>query len=188
MPPPPTLLKGSCLCSKTSFTSTSFPLRLTHCHCIPCRKLSGGPFTTWADFPSSAITWTSSPATANAATSTTPSTNEPPSNTPTSNNSAPTLRRSSPIATRGFCKSCGSTVSMQYDVEPDVLGLAAGLIDGDCGQGGDVAEVLKGLPQKHIFLKEKAEWFWVERGVDEWEGFSEDWERKVRMKKGGGGV
>ncbi|KAL2367053.1 hypothetical protein RJZ57_008617 [Blastomyces gilchristii] len=48
-----------------------------------------------------------------------------------------------------------------------VLGPAAGFIDGNFGQV-DTAEVLKGLPQKHIFLKEKAGWFGVERGgVDE---------------------
>ncbi|OJD21404.1 hypothetical protein ACJ73_07257, partial [Blastomyces percursus] len=158
MPPPPApLLKGSCLCSKTSFTSTTYPLRLTHCHCIPCRKLSGGPFTTWADFPSSAITWTPSTTSTSSttATSATPSTNDAPKTPTSTNNGAPTLRRSSQIATHGFCESCGSTVSMQYDVEPEVLGLAARLIDGDFDQG-DAAEVLNGLPQKHIFLREKA--------------------------------
>ncbi|KAG5298206.1 glutathione-dependent formaldehyde-activating protein superfamily domain-containing protein [Histoplasma ohiense] len=123
MPLPPTLLKGSCLCSKTSFTSTKLPLCLTHCHCIPCRKLSGGPFTTWADFPSNAISWTPPAAatTAPIATSTTSSTSGNPE-APACGNGMPTLRRSSKIATRGFCESCGSTVSMQYDMDPDVLG------------------------------------------------------------------
>ncbi|KKZ62880.1 hypothetical protein EMCG_02725 [[Emmonsia] crescens] len=172
MPPPPILLKGSCLCSKTSFTSNKLPLRLTHCHCISCRKLSGGAFTTWADFPTSAIAWTPTTGTATSTTST---------------DGKPTLRRSSPIATRGFCESCGSTVCIQYDIDPDVMGVAAGLIDEDCE---NVGEVLTRLPKMHIFLKEKAVWYEINRGgvgeVDEWDGFSEDWERKAEMKKRGG--
>ncbi|OJD19645.1 hypothetical protein AJ78_00377 [Emergomyces pasteurianus Ep9510] len=183
------LLKGSCLCSKTAFTSSKFPLRLTHCHCIPCRKLSGGAFTTWADFPSSAISWAHTTAAAAATTTNNNNYNSGGSTTePTkSTDGKPTLRRSSKIATRGFCESCGSTVSMQYDIEPEVVGLAAGLIDDDFG---NVGEVLKMIPQKHIFLKEKAEWFEIDRRAEgevaEWEGFSEDWERKVEMKKRGG--
>ncbi|OAX84643.1 hypothetical protein ACJ72_00978 [Emergomyces africanus] len=184
MSTPTFILSGSCLCSKTAFTSSIFPVRLTHCHCIPCRKLSGGAFTTWADFPTSAITWT------HTTTSSTTTTSSGGATEPTNiTDGKPTLRRSSKAATRGFCESCGSTVSMQYDIEPDVLGLAAGLINND---NGDVGEVLKMIPQKHIFLKEKAEWFAIDRSaagdVAEWEGFSEDWERKVEMKKGGEGT
>jgi hypothetical protein len=40
----------------------------------------------------------------------------------------PTLRRSSPIAQRGFCRHCGTPLFLQYDASPEVA-LMLGVFD-----------------------------------------------------------
>ncbi|KAK2778661.1 hypothetical protein FQN52_002695 [Onygenales sp. PD_12] len=100
---PPILLTGSCVCKHIQYTSTSLPLSMSHCLCTTCRKSSGGPFQTYARFPSSAITWL--------------------------NNRTPKYFRSSSFAQRAFCDQCGSSLVFAVDGREGVISLAAGSID-----------------------------------------------------------
>jgi len=79
---------GGCLCGAIRYESTEPPNLVGFCHCRMCQKASGGIFLVFADFPGDAFRFTSGQ-----------------------------LRyyRSSEIATRGFCRECGTPISFQYD-------------------------------------------------------------------------
>jgi hypothetical protein len=44
-------LKGSCLCGAMRIELSGKPHRVGICHCLDCRKKSGGIFTSWAIYP-----------------------------------------------------------------------------------------------------------------------------------------
>lgn len=135
-PTPKTILTGSCACQATTYTTTTPPTTLTNCHCTTCRKQSGAPYQTWAQFPLSSVRFTHGA-------------------------EALRSRRASNVATRTACARCGSSVSMRYDFNPGMMGIAAGTID-------QSAEVPR--PARHIYLREKAGWFEVpEDGAERWE-------------------
>ncbi|KAI7194518.1 hypothetical protein KC324_g4900, partial [Hortaea werneckii] len=48
--------RGSCACTRITLESTQFPKSCSACHCIPCQKLSGGPFQAYAETASDALT------------------------------------------------------------------------------------------------------------------------------------
>ncbi|KAH6680165.1 Mss4-like protein [Halenospora varia] len=50
---------GSCLCNEVKYSFTGEPALQAICHCLPCRKISGGPYTTTLVIPASALTITS---------------------------------------------------------------------------------------------------------------------------------
>jgi len=43
-----TLHPGGCLCGKARFEAAAEPLRIVHCHCVFCRRQTGGPLATLA--------------------------------------------------------------------------------------------------------------------------------------------
>lgn len=129
---------GSCACRFIRYTTSHAPSQLVNCHCVECRKQSGGPYQTWAHFHPSQVTYIAD---------------------------SPEYRSSSAIATRSFCPRCGSSLSMAYTAFPDVVGIAAGTLDSGTvngesnGNKGNKGEIPG--PGLHIFLKEKADWFEV---------------------------
>lgn len=54
-------LTGACQCHSVTYTSTVLPIRLTNCHCLTCRKISGTAYLTFANFPTASLTITSQP-------------------------------------------------------------------------------------------------------------------------------
>jgi len=68
---------------------------------------------------------------------------------------------------------------MQYDFQRERIGITAGTFD-----TFDEARGVMGKVEEHIFLKEKAAWFEVpEDGIPKYEGFTEDFERKLEEWK-----
>lgn len=124
---------GSCSCRFIRYTTSDLPSRLVNCHCVECRKQSGGPYQTWAHFHPSQVTYLADP---------------------------PETRSSSAIAVRSFCPRCGSSLSMAYTAFPDVVAIAAGTLDSLDSSGDDGSKEIP-KPGLHIFLKEKADWFEV---------------------------
>src|SRR3954468_6938134 len=53
----PPKISGSCACGSVKWSSTPPPSRGSFCYCKTCRKLSGGAFLAFMDFPSSSITF-----------------------------------------------------------------------------------------------------------------------------------
>jgi hypothetical protein len=97
------LLAGGCMCGNVTYISTALPLDMTNCHCQTCRRLSGAPFTTFAGFPTTAITWIGEDRIKKA--------------------------KYSEIAERGHCSECGSPLYMQYQCSKETISITAGSID-----------------------------------------------------------
>lgn len=109
------LVTGSCRCGAIKYSSTHLALELTNCHCVTCRKLSGGPYLTFGAFPVSSLTFDSKP-------------------------TALKTTEYSDIATRTHCRECGSPISMQYKRQPERIWLTAGTFDEIRGDMGKVEQ------------------------------------------------
>jgi len=94
------MLRGGCLCGAVRWTSRMSPKAVHYCHCSMCRRWSGASFATLAWFWRAAISWAG----------------------------APTVFRSSPIATRSHCAACGTTLALSYDAREDIA-LSVGSFD-----------------------------------------------------------
>ncbi len=77
-------ITGSCLCGEVRFEITAPPISSGYCHCRICQRFSGSAFSTWAAFPAAAVTFPGK---------------------------APRYHASSPIAERGFCATCGASLT-----------------------------------------------------------------------------
>jgi hypothetical protein len=94
-------LHGQCLCGQVRYEMKGPPLRVHYCHCGMCRRATGGPFAVLAWVKRHDLRWTAQP---------------------------PALRRSSPIAERGFCPECGTPLLLSYDGRGDIA-LTIGSLD-----------------------------------------------------------
>lgn len=127
------LIAGSCACGKVEWTSNALPSAICFCHCVWCRKASGGPFQAFLDFETEDVMIL------------------------TSIGSKLSEVELSKNAKRGFCSNCGSSLTMQYNVEPQFIGICAGSLDENSVVGG--MKVLDGISKKHIFVKDKVAWY-----------------------------
>lgn len=94
--------EGGCLCDAVRYRATSAPVRGVLCHCIMCRRHSGAPALAFVHFLARDFTWV---------------------------RGQPTRFRSSEFAQRGFCSTCGSTLTMHEDVLMDRVQVAVGSLD-----------------------------------------------------------
>lgn len=78
------LIKGGCLCGSIRFEISMPAISTGYCHCRICQKLTGSAMSTWTAFPASAVHFPAA---------------------------APRYYASSPIAQRGFCPDCGSSLT-----------------------------------------------------------------------------
>lgn len=121
-------MTGGCLCGALRFSISEPALYSGHCHCDHCRKHTGAAFATDGVFNSRAVTW---------------------------NDGKQSFYRSSKTCERGFCPTCGSTVSARYSSKPEIVIIAAGSLD-------DI-NVL--LPSEHAFIAKKASWLKLNDGL-----------------------
>lgn len=117
----PLVHEGGCLCGAVRYRAEGDPVRVNHCHCRMCRKASGAPVVTWATFPAARVTFTKG---------------------------APTYRRSSLSAVRGFCRDCGAALTWQSDNGLEFIDLTAGTLDR--------AELVS--PQEHLWTESAITW------------------------------
>jgi hypothetical protein len=82
-----TALFTGCLCGAVRFSCNEPPSLVSYCHCRMCQKQTGAPFSVTANFRRNNLIWTGTER---------------------------KLRRSSPLATRGFCRDCASPLSFEY--------------------------------------------------------------------------
>jgi hypothetical protein len=95
-------LTGGCLCGTIRYILNGVP-RVHFCHCGMCRKATGSAFAVLAWAAASDLRW--------------------------DGKARPVLRRSSPIASRGFCAICGSPMTLAYDDRPLKIALHVGTLD-----------------------------------------------------------
>lgn len=116
--------EGGCLCGAVRYRADAPPKHVNHCHCRMCRVGSGAPILTWVTFSRDRFRWTKG---------------------------APTMRRSSDIAQRGFCNTCGTALLWQGDAGPGEIDVTAGSLDRPEGIA----------PQDHLWTESALPWFTV---------------------------
>lgn len=94
-------LTGRCACGAVRYTAPETPLWTALCHCESCRRAASAPLVAWMGFPKDAVQWTGPRA----------------------------FHRSSGIATRSFCPTCGSPMSFESTRWPGELHLYAASLD-----------------------------------------------------------
>ncbi|MGX9086959.1 GFA family protein [Mesorhizobium sp. 98Argb] len=92
---------GGCLCGKVRYRVAGDP-RVHYCHCDMCRRATGSAFAVLAWTTAANVSWLTE---------------------------EPALRRSSPIAQRGFCPACGTPLTLSYDAARDEVALHVGTFD-----------------------------------------------------------
>jgi hypothetical protein len=139
------MIKGSCACGRIQYqVEAENPRTFTACHCGSCQRVSGGPFLAFADYDSPSVRWTQ----------------------------APDVWASSDFAERGYCKVCGSAISMTYLFKREEIGVTLGTIK-------EANPPIAGL-SSHIFLAEKAPWFVIpDDGAVRHDGFGYDFQAKL---------
>lgn len=93
---------GGCLCGGVRFRASGAPKWKLWCHCQSCRKHSGAPVAAFAAFDETEVEMTKGQITKFA---------------------------SSPGVLRGFCATCGSTLTCQGDRTPGELHFHVGAFD-----------------------------------------------------------
>ena len=124
-------ITGGCLCGAVRYEVSEPPFWAGHCHCQNCRKHSGAAFATDAMFHTSKLSWLGQ---------------------------EQTYYQSSERCERGFCPSCGSTVSARYFDEPDIVVIAAGSLDD--------ANVIE--PTLHAYTSRRVKWLKLSDGLQEY--------------------
>ncbi len=94
--------EGGCFCGAIKFKTNSVARRVTHCHCIHCRCLSGAPFLTYAEFKFTDFTFTSG---------------------------APALVNTRPEVARQFCPHCGTQLTYSDSECPHLIHVTIGSFD-----------------------------------------------------------
>jgi hypothetical protein len=87
-------ITGGCLCGAIRYEIAGSEIDGGFCHCRMCQRFSGGPVMAWTCYPKEALRFTQG---------------EP--KYYQSYKDGPTYYESSPIAERGFCSNCGSSLT-----------------------------------------------------------------------------
>lgn len=92
---------GGCLCGAVRYTLAAVPTDVAHCHCRICRRASGAAFVTWATVPRAGLAVTGD------------------------------VRwyRSSRLARRGSCPTCGSQLFFAQEIAADAEAAALPLAE-----------------------------------------------------------
>ncbi len=117
--------EGGCLCGAVRYRATAAPVRGVICHCPMCRRHSGAPALSFVHFPAGEFSWV---------------------------RGQPKLYQSSEFAQRGFCATCGSTLSMHEEVLADRMLIAVGSLD----------EPNRVHIDDHVWTKDQISWFRID--------------------------
>ena len=120
-------ITGGCLCGEVRYRAKREALWVVHCHCRWCKKHSGSAFVTIVMFRVSNVVWVAA---------------------------KPTVYESSPGVERGFCPTCGSTLTFARP-DRDEMSVFAGSLDNP----NDIS------PSKHVFAEQRCEWLHLDDGL-----------------------
>ena len=95
-------MEGGCLCGSVRYTVEGPPRRVTHCHCLHCRRASGAPFVTWAEFDPATFRFV---------------------------RGMPSEFSSRPRVTRKFCGRCGTQLTYEHSEHEDEIDVTAASLD-----------------------------------------------------------
>ena len=128
----PVVFTGGCLCGAVRYEASAEPLRCMLCHCEFCRKHSGAPCLSFVHFPVDCFQWLGE---------------------------KPRRYRSSPFAERGFCSSCGSTLTMHEEVLSERVQVTLGSLD----------HPERVVPDDHVWIQSRIAWFDIKDNIPRFE-------------------
>ena len=128
--------EGGCYCGELRYRADGEPLRIFHCHCTICRRVQAAPVVTWITFPTAAWTWTKG---------------------------TPAALKSTPEATRYFCRECGTHLAFIID--------GAAELDVTVGSLRDPAAAEPGY---HIFADTRLPWLRLAGDMPEYDDWGPD--------------
>jgi len=99
--------QGGCLCGEVRYRTTAKPLRITICHCRFCQRLTGSAYLVEPIFAREHVVFEGRPTTTYGHRSDT----------------------SGKRVTLHFCGTCATTVCLELERFPDILGLCGGTFD-----------------------------------------------------------
>ncbi len=126
MSPGDGVLTGGCLCGAVRYRA-SHAYDVAHCHCSRCRRGVGAAFVTWFSVRNENVELAGEP----------------------------TRYRASGNTTRGFCGTCGTSLTYQHDDSPDEVIVSVGSLD-------DPDSV---QPLWHEWSSRKLGWISIEDGL-----------------------
>ncbi len=129
---------GGCLCGQVRYEARGKPIAVVTCHCRWCQRISGGPFLTFVGFAPDNLVWS---------------------------NGEPTIYKSSSAVERGFCSSCGSTLSFARPAHNVIAVMAGSLDDPDSIK-----------PEMHCFTDRQCTWLHLQDDLPRHGRFPPEWE------------
>lgn len=127
------LLEGGCMCGAVRYRARNAPTYAGICHCDDCRRATGGAYVPWFGVKPQDFTLTKGKL---------------------------TEYESSPGNRRGFCGTCGTSLSFAGDGWNDIALTIASLDDPNAI-----------TPQSNVFLRERMHWVRVNEEMRNYDGF-----------------
>ncbi len=93
---------GGCMCGAIRYQISGQPMSVGLCHCKSCRRATGGPAVGFVDMPPGSFAWTAG---------------------------EPAFFESSPGVRRGFCPTCGTSLTYEADDLPGEVHLLSATLD-----------------------------------------------------------
>ncbi|WP_108125251.1 GFA family protein [Saccharospirillum mangrovi] len=115
--------RASCLCGGVKIRAVLQPNTASHCHCSMCRKQHGAAFGSYINVKVDDLVYEQG-------------------------EDLVQMYRSSDIASRAFCRVCGSTLLFIDHERPGIVGLALGILDDEPDT----------RPVEHIFYADRPSW------------------------------
>jgi hypothetical protein len=128
---------GGCLCGAVRYESKEAPIRGYICHCSMCRKNCGGLFGATVRFPGAAFRLSKG---------------------------EPKSFHATKLATRCFCRDCGTPVAFFYAGNPDVWIYIGSL---DFPEDWPLAADASWGPSEHVYVDEKIAWYEIADGLQQ---------------------
>ncbi|MBL4814363.1 MAG: GFA family protein [Shewanella sp.] len=97
-----TEMQGGCLCGALRYSVSAMPFDSDHCHCRMCQKSTGAVVGSWMDFLVDQVTWLCG---------------------------KPREYASSDTTRRGFCSTCGTSISFRDTGHPTYYTLSIASLD-----------------------------------------------------------
>ena len=112
---------GGCLCGAVRYEARGEPLARTLCHCAMCRRACGGAAVAWVVFGADDLAFIAG---------------------------APAYYASSPGVSRGFCATCGTSLTYRSESRPHAIDITTVTLD----------EAARFGPTKEIWLAQRLSW------------------------------
>lgn len=125
------LLQGGCFCGAVRYVVEGDVFHSTLCHCRDCRRIAGAPAVAWFSARMGEMRFS---------------------------HGNPATFRSSAHVLRGFCATCGTTLSFQDDRYPEEIDIATASLDDPDSLP----------PQDHTFVQDRLRWIHLSDGLPEY--------------------